>query len=44
MPVFCDKHRVIGCLSFRDGGKESLKDVQKKKKNPAKELTKEQIQ
>jgi hypothetical protein len=21
MPVFCEKHRVIGSLAFRDGGK-----------------------
>lgn len=31
MPVFCPKHKVIGPLAFRDGGKESLKNVQKKK-------------
>lgn len=24
MPIFCDKHRVIGSLAFRDGGEESL--------------------
>ena len=42
MPVFCEKHRVIGSLAFREGGKESLKDVQKKKRHVEKELTKEQ--
>lgn len=41
MPVFCEKHRVIGSLAFRDGGKESLKDVRKPKKN-AKQETEEQ--
>jgi hypothetical protein len=27
MPVFCEKHRVIGSLAYRDGGKESLQDI-----------------
>lgn len=41
MPVFCEKHRVIGSLAFRDGGKQSLLEIQKPKKN-AKPLTPEQ--
>lgn len=43
MPVFCEKHRVIGSLAFRDGGKQSLQEIQKTKKN-AKPLTAEQKQ
>ena len=42
MPIFCEKHRVIGSLAFREGGKESLKDVQKKRKQIEKPLSKEQ--
>ena len=39
MPIFCEKHRVQGCLAFRDGGQESLIYKSKKIKKP---LTKEQ--
>jgi len=39
MPIFCEKHRVPGCLAFRDGGQESLIYKSKKIKKP---LTKEQ--
>ena len=24
MPIFCEKHRVIGALAFRQGGNDSL--------------------
>jgi len=24
MPVFCEKHRIVGSLAYREGGKESL--------------------
>lgn len=27
MPVFCEKHRVVGTLAYREGGKESLQNV-----------------
>ena len=36
MPVFCEKHRVVGTLAYREGGKESLQNVQKAK--PKKQL------
>ena len=32
MPVFCEKHRVIGGLKFREGGPEGLQEVVKKRK------------
>jgi hypothetical protein len=38
MPVFCEKHRVMGCLAYREGGKDSLKQKKKVNKNQ-KQLT-----
>lgn len=34
MPVFCEKHRVPGCLAYREGGIESLKPSERKVKKP----------
>ena len=36
MPVFCDRHRVQGCLNYREGGEETLKASVPKRKEPKK--------
>lgn len=40
MPVFCEKHRVIGSLAFRQGGDEMLIE-KKKSKNEEKKVNKD---
>lgn len=34
MPVFCEKHRIMGSLAYREGGIDSLKPKETKLKKP----------
>ena len=36
MPIFCEKHRVIGALAFRQGGNDSLQQEKKLRKPSSK--------
>lgn len=36
MPIFCSKHRIVGSLAFREGGKDKLMTIMNEKRGKKK--------